>query len=74
MRADGALELHLALGAGTHHDLVLEISDHALPRVPVRAREAWQATGASWAAAVPEPGAEPGRRRTAGTATRCWPG
>ena len=56
VRADGALELHLALDAGTHHDLVLEISDRTLPRVPVRAPEAWQATGASWAAAVPEPG------------------
>ncbi len=56
VRADGALELHLALGAGTHHDLVLEISDQALPRVPVRAREAWQATESSWAAAVPDPG------------------
>ena len=56
VRADGALELHLALGAGTHHDLVLEISDQALPRVAVRAREAWQATESSWAAAVPDPG------------------
>ncbi len=56
VRADGALELHLALDAGTYHDLVLEISDHTLPRVPVRAPEAWQATGASWAAAVPDPG------------------
>ena len=57
VRADGALELHLALDAGHHHDLVLEISDQALPRVPVQAREAWQATESSWAAAVPEPGA-----------------
>jgi GH15 family glucan-1,4-alpha-glucosidase len=56
VRADGALELHLALDAGTHHDLVLEISDQALARVPVRAREAWQATESSWAAAVPDPG------------------
>ena len=56
VRADGALELHLDLGEGAYHDLVLEISDQALPRVPVRAPEAWQATEASWAAAVPEPG------------------
>jgi GH15 family glucan-1,4-alpha-glucosidase len=56
VRADGALELHLALDAGTHHDLVLEISDQALARIPVRAREAWQATESSWAAAVPDPG------------------
>jgi GH15 family glucan-1,4-alpha-glucosidase len=55
-RADGALELHLALDPGTHHDLVLEISDQALPRVPARAGEAWQATESSWAAAVPDPG------------------
>ncbi len=56
VRPDGALELHLALDAGTHHDLVLEISDQALARDPVRAAEAWQATEASWAAAVPELG------------------
>ena len=56
IRADGALELHLVLGPGTHHDLVLEMSDQALARVPVRATEAWQATEASWAEAVPEPG------------------
>ena len=56
VRADGALELHLDLDAGTHHDLVLEISDQALPRLPVRAREAWQATESCWAAAVPDPG------------------
>jgi alpha,alpha-trehalase len=56
VRPDGALELHLALEAGAQHDLVLEISDQALPRVPVQAREAWQATESSWAAAVPELG------------------
>lgn len=56
IRADGALELHLALDEGAHHDLVLEISDRALPRVPVRAAEAWQATETSWAAAVPRLG------------------
>ncbi len=56
VRDDGALELHLVLGPGTHHDLVLEISDQALARVPVRAAEAWQAAEASWAKAVPEPG------------------
>ncbi len=56
VRADGALELHLALDEGAHHDLVLEMSDQALPRVPVRAGEAWQATETSWAAAVPRLG------------------
>ena len=56
VRADGALELHLTLPEGAHHDLVLEISDQALPRVPVPAPEAWQATETSWAAAVPELG------------------
>jgi hypothetical protein len=56
VRADGALELHLTLDEGVYHDLVLEISDQALPRVPVRAPEAWQATETSWAAAVPELG------------------
>ena len=56
VRADGALELHLALDAGAHHDLVLEISDQALRDDPVRAPEAWQATETSWASAVPELG------------------
>jgi hypothetical protein len=56
VRADGALELRLALDEGAHHDLVLEISDQALPRVPARAGEAWQATETSWAAAVPRLG------------------
>jgi len=56
VRADGALELHLALDPGAFHDLVLEISDQTLPRVPVQAPEAWLATEISWAAAVPELG------------------
>src|ERR1039458_619621 len=60
VRPDGALELHLALEAGAHHDLVLEISDQALARDPVQAREAWQATESSWAGAVPEPAARLG--------------
>jgi alpha,alpha-trehalase len=50
------MEVHLALDAGTHHDLVLEISDQTLPRLPVPAAEAWQPTESSWAGAVPEPG------------------
>ena len=56
VRADGALELHLTLDPGAFHDLVLEISDQTLPRVPVQAPEAWLATETSWAAAVPELG------------------
>jgi hypothetical protein len=56
VRADGALELRLTLDPGAFHDLVLEISDQTLPRVPVQAPEAWLATETSWAAAVPELG------------------
>ena len=56
VRADGALELQLTLDPGAFHDLVLEISDQTLPRVPVQAPEAWLATETSWAAAVPELG------------------
>ena len=39
--------------AGQHHDLVLEISDHALPEHPVDPDAAWRATETAWQAAVP---------------------
>jgi alpha,alpha-trehalase len=56
VRPDGALELSLTLDPGAQHDLVLELSDRALPRQAADAPAAWQATEARWAAAVPELG------------------
>jgi alpha,alpha-trehalase len=53
VRPDGALELLIRLDAGQHHDLVLELSGGPLPRRPVVAADAWRATEARWAAAVP---------------------
>ncbi len=52
-RDDGALELLVTLDPGEHHDLVLELSSRPLPRRPAQATEAWQATEAGWAAAIP---------------------
>ena len=56
-RGDGALELLLTLEPGEQHDLVLELSGQPLPRRPAQAGPAWQATEASWAAAIPSLGA-----------------
>ena len=47
-----AMELHL--GPGESHDLVLELSEQALPGSPPDAGQAWQATASAWSAAVPE--------------------
>ena len=57
VRADGALELILALDDGQQHDLVLELSDRPLPRRPADPAAAWQATERAWADAVPKLGA-----------------
>ncbi|HEX4220661.1 MAG TPA: glycoside hydrolase family 15 protein [Acidimicrobiales bacterium] len=54
-RPDGALTVTVELEPGCHHDLVLEISDHALAE-PVEARAAWEVTEAAWARAVPDLG------------------
>ena len=51
--AGEGLKLDVELAAGAHHDLVLELSDQALGRDPVRAGPAWKATEAAWAAAMP---------------------
>ncbi|MDQ2846308.1 MAG: glycoside hydrolase family 15 protein [Actinomycetota bacterium] len=48
-----ALHTVLQLDAGEHHDLVLELSEHALPDQPVDADAAWRATETAWQAAVP---------------------
>lgn len=48
----GRLMTDLTVDAGGQHDLVLEISDRALPD-PVDPDEAWSATGHGWNTAVP---------------------
>jgi len=50
--SDGVLRLTLEIPAGEHHDLVLEISDRALPD-PVDAEQAWSATTSYWNENVP---------------------
>lgn len=52
MGASGALTLRLRLPPGAHHDLVLEISDKALPD-PVDADRCWHRTEDAWRADVP---------------------
>ena len=44
----------LLVPAGGHHDLILEISDQALPDRPPDPDAAWDATDTAWAAAVPD--------------------
>jgi GH15 family glucan-1,4-alpha-glucosidase len=51
---DGALVVDVEVETGTHHDLVLEIGEHALATPPVGAAFAWEATEAAWAQAVPK--------------------
>ncbi|HZV24855.1 MAG TPA: trehalase-like domain-containing protein, partial [Acidothermaceae bacterium] len=53
---NGSRGLHasLVLAAGQHHDLVLEISDQALPAEHVDADIAWRATETAWLDAVPQ--------------------
>ncbi|NVM94678.1 glycoside hydrolase family 15 protein [Arthrobacter wenxiniae] len=57
-RGDGAqtLVMDLNVPAGGHHDLVLELSEAALPGEPVDPDRAWLATEAAWQAAVPHLG------------------
>jgi GH15 family glucan-1,4-alpha-glucosidase len=52
--ADHVLALDLTVPAGTHHDLVLELSEHALPEQPPDPDLAWQATEGTWRTNVPE--------------------
>jgi GH15 family glucan-1,4-alpha-glucosidase len=49
----GRLRLDLTVRGGTHHDLVLEISDRPLD-TRIDADEAWAATEHAWHAAVPD--------------------
>lgn len=50
---DGVLTLHLEVPEGGRHDLVLEISDRALPAAP-DAVALWRATEEHWASTVPD--------------------
>ncbi len=52
-RGSHALHTVLHLDAGQHHDLVLELSEYALPEHPVDPDEAWRATESEWHDAVP---------------------
>ena len=47
------LAAELELAAGEHHDLVLELSEQALPDAPPDPDRAWEATAYAWQAAVP---------------------
>jgi alpha,alpha-trehalase len=48
------LSMTLHLAAGEHHDLVLELSDQALPAEPVQPDIAWVATEEAWSGVVPD--------------------
>ena len=48
------LALDLTVPAGSHHDLVLELSEHALPDQPPDPERAWTATERTWRDGVPE--------------------
>jgi len=50
----GPLVLLLDLDAGATHDLVLEVSTHALEGTPPDAAAAWEATEAAWSHMVPD--------------------
>ncbi|MGH8226295.1 MAG: glycoside hydrolase family 15 protein [Steroidobacteraceae bacterium] len=50
----GALSLQFTLPAGGHRDLVLEVSERALPEPAPEPNQAWQATEYSWRTTVPE--------------------
>lgn len=51
---DGSLQGILDVASGTHHDLVLELSDRELTTPPLVADDAWRDTEQAWARAVPE--------------------
>ncbi len=52
--AEHALAMELTVPAGGHHDLVLELSDHALPDHPPEPGQAWEATEYAWHTTVPD--------------------
>ncbi len=52
-RADGSLAIRLVVPAGTHHDLLLEVTGQRLPTQPPDVDQLWAATEDSWSSAVP---------------------
>jgi GH15 family glucan-1,4-alpha-glucosidase len=50
---DGVLRMTVTLGAGEHHDLVLELSDRDLDAAPPDPGETWSATEEAWSRVVP---------------------
>jgi len=52
-RGRGGLALTVAVPAGGHHDLVLELSDRPLDTPPPGPGETWAATGEAWSTVVP---------------------
>jgi len=50
---DGRLVATLRMDAGQHHDLVLEVSDRALPGAPPDPEAAWSQTQNAWSDVVP---------------------
>ena len=56
IRGDNAqsFAMDLTVPGGEHHDLVLELSEHALDDTPPDPDQAWQATAYGWRQSVPE--------------------
>jgi len=54
LRSDGRLQLRKHIEEGDSHDLVLEISDKALPKDPPDPDASWRKTENAWAEAVPQ--------------------
>ncbi|MGI8869177.1 MAG: glycoside hydrolase family 15 protein [Mycobacteriales bacterium] len=52
--AEHALSMEFTVPAGASHDLVLELSERALPDAPVDADRAWEATEQTWSDTVPQ--------------------
>ena len=53
-RARGGLAMTISLGAGEHHDLVLEMSDCEFSDQPPDADSTWAATEEAWSRVVPD--------------------
>ncbi len=49
-----ALAMEVTLAVGEQHDLILELSEQALPAAPPDPGQAWEATAHTWNATVPE--------------------
>jgi GH15 family glucan-1,4-alpha-glucosidase len=51
---DGRLEAVLDITPGSHHDLILEFSDHEISAETIRPDDNWQSTENAWNQTVPE--------------------